>query len=48
MSIEPITYGRLCQRTISVFEEPDELLPVPEFAASFQLTIGKLFSWLED
>jgi Uma2 family endonuclease len=35
-------------RTISVFEEKDELLPVPGFAGSVQLTVGQLFSWLED
>ena len=35
-------------QTISVFEQPDALLPVPGFAESFQLTVGQLFSWLED
>jgi Uma2 family endonuclease len=35
-------------RTISVFEQKDDLLPVPEFAASFELTIDRLFSWLQD
>jgi Uma2 family endonuclease len=35
-------------RTISVFEDRDDLLPVPEFAKSFQLTVGQLFSWLAD
>ncbi|WP_373541628.1 Uma2 family endonuclease [Chamaesiphon sp.] len=35
-------------QTISVFEQPDDLLPVPGFAESFQLTVGQLFSWLED
>jgi Uma2 family endonuclease len=35
-------------RTISVYEEKNELLPAPEFARSLQLTIGELFSWLED
>jgi Uma2 family endonuclease len=35
-------------RTISVFEQKEDLLPVPEFAASFELTIDRLFSWLQD
>jgi Uma2 family endonuclease len=35
-------------QTISVFEQKDALLPVPGFAESFQLTVGQLFSWLED
>jgi Uma2 family endonuclease len=39
---------RLSQRTISIVEDREDLLPVPEFAASFQLTVGNLFSWLED
>ncbi len=45
---EELVFVYRADRTISVFEEPDELLPVPEFAASFQLTVGQLFSWLEE
>jgi Uma2 family endonuclease len=45
---EELIFVYLADRTIAVFEEKDELLPVPEFAASFQLTVGQLFSWLED
>ncbi|WP_295613694.1 Uma2 family endonuclease [Chamaesiphon sp. GL140_3_metabinner_50] len=45
---EELVFVYLADRTISVFEEPDELLPVPEFAGSFQLTIGQLFSWLDN
>jgi Uma2 family endonuclease len=33
---------------ISVFENKEDLLPVAEFAKSFQLTVGELFGWLED
>jgi Uma2 family endonuclease len=36
------------QPKISVFENKEDLLPVPEFAKSFQLTVGQLFEWLED
>ncbi len=36
------------QPGISVFENKESLLPMAEFAKSFQLTVGELFSWLED
>jgi Uma2 family endonuclease len=39
---------KLEQPRISVFEAKEDLLPVPEFAKSFQLTVGQLFDWLED
>ena len=39
---------QLAQPKISVFEAKEDLLPVPEFAKSFQLTVGQLFGWLED
>jgi Uma2 family endonuclease len=45
---EELVFVYLANRTISVFEAKDDLLPVPEFAASFQLTVGQIFSWLED
>lgn len=28
------------------FEEADDILPVPQFASAFQLTVGDLFDWL--
>lgn len=45
---EELVFVYLADRTISIYEQKNELLPVPEFAASWQLTIGQLFSWLED
>jgi Uma2 family endonuclease len=36
------------QPKISIFENKEDLLPVPEFAKSFQLTLGQLFNWLEE
>jgi Uma2 family endonuclease len=45
---EELVFVYRADRTIAVFEEPDDLIPVPEFAMSFQLTIGQLFSWLQD
>jgi Uma2 family endonuclease len=45
---EELVFVYRADRTISVFEEKDNFLPVPGFAESFQLTVGQLFSWLED
>ena len=33
---------------IAIFDVDEEMLPMPEFARSLQLTIGELFSWLTD
>ena len=30
------------------FEDAGDVLPVPDFAESFQLTLGELFSWLSE
>ena len=45
---EELVFVYLADRTISVYEQQNELLPVPEFAQSRQLTIGELFGWLAD
>ena len=45
---EELVFVYLADRTLSMYEEKDDLLPVPGFTALFQLTIGQLFSWLED
>ena len=34
------------QRKIAFFETATDVLPVPDFAAAFKLTLGKLFAWL--
>lgn len=39
-----LTINRDCQ--ISIFWDANDRLPVPEFAAEFQLTLGQLFDWL--
>jgi hypothetical protein len=36
------------ERTLAVFEEESDHLPVPPLAESFSLTIGQLFSWLTE
>ena len=45
---EELVFVYFADRTLAVFEEKDRLLPVPEFAAAFKLTVGELFGWLED
>jgi Uma2 family endonuclease len=45
---EELVFVYLADRTISVYEEKTDSLPVPDFAASFQLSVDRLFSWLED
>jgi len=34
------------QQQVEVFDEPDQLLPVPSFAGGLQLTLGEVFGWL--
>ena len=45
---EELVFVYFSDRTIAVFETKSDRLPVPSFAQSFQLTVGELFSWLED
>ena len=35
-------------RSTQVFDEEINILPVPEFAKDFQITLGELFGWLRD
>ncbi|MCP2732495.1 Uma2 family endonuclease [Limnofasciculus baicalensis] len=45
---EKLVFVYFANRTIAVFEEANDSLPVPHFAESFSLTLGKLFSWLNE
>jgi Uma2 family endonuclease len=45
---EELVFVYFANRTIAVFEEDNDSLPVPPFAESFSLTVGKLFSWLSE
>lgn len=45
---EKLVFVYFADRTLTVFAAPDDRLPVPTFAESFNLTVGQLFSWLED
>jgi Uma2 family endonuclease len=31
---------------VALFDEPDDTLPVPDFAAGLQLTVSTVFGWL--
>jgi Uma2 family endonuclease len=35
-------------REIAIFDQPDDRLPMPEFAQGLVLTVGELFGWLVD
>ena len=45
---EELVFVYFANRTIAIFEEENNLLPVPHFAESFSLTVGQLFSWLTE
>ncbi|TAG65689.1 MAG: Uma2 family endonuclease [Oscillatoriales cyanobacterium] len=45
---EQCVFVYLRDRPTAFFDEPDVLLPVPEFAREFNLTVKGLFSWLLD
>jgi Uma2 family endonuclease len=45
---EELIFVYFADRTLAVFEEKDSLLPVPEFALPFKLTVVELFGWLAD
>ncbi len=34
-------------KSVQIFEAPEMLVPVPEFAEAVQLTIGEIFDWLK-
>ena len=43
---EQCVFVYLGDRQTAFCDEPDALLPVPEFAREFNLTVEGLFSWL--
>lgn len=45
---EELVFVYFADRTIAVFEEPGDRIPVPSFAESFNLTVGQLFAWLTE
>ncbi|GBO54158.1 hypothetical protein APA_2106 [Pseudanabaena sp. lw0831] len=44
---EEIVFVYFSDRTLAIFEDKSDLLPMPAFAEGLQLTVGELFSWLE-
>ena len=44
---EEIVFVYFRDRTLVIFEDKSAVLPVPNFAEGFQLTVDQLFSWLE-
>ena len=45
---EELVFVYFADRTLAVFEEKSDRLPIPDFAESFSLTVGQLFSWLSE
>lgn len=45
---EQTVFVYLPRQQIQVFDEPEELLPVPAFANELRLTVGDLFGWLRE
>jgi Uma2 family endonuclease len=45
---EQLIFVYFADRTITLFEQPGEIVPVPAFAESFSLTVGQMFSWLSE
>ncbi|MEG4071859.1 Uma2 family endonuclease [Microcoleus sp. Pol14C2] len=43
---EQSVFVYLPTQSTEVFDEPEQLLPVPSFAMELQLTVGELFGWL--
>ncbi|MGL5061753.1 MAG: Uma2 family endonuclease [Microcoleus sp.] len=45
---EKLVFVYFADSRVAVFESAGDRIPVPAFAESLQLTIGQLFSWLEE
>jgi Uma2 family endonuclease len=45
---EKLVFVYFADSRVAVFESAADRIPVPAFAESFQLTVGQLFSWLEE
>jgi len=45
---EELIFVYRSDRTIAIFEQPEDRLPVPDFASSLEFTVSQIFSWLED
>jgi Uma2 family endonuclease len=45
---EKLVFVYFADRTLAVFEDVSDLIPVPAFAEVFNLSIGQLFDWLRE
>jgi Uma2 family endonuclease len=45
---EKLVFVCFADRRITLFESVSDRLPVPDFAAFLNLTLGELFDWLVD
>jgi Uma2 family endonuclease len=45
---EETVFVYFSDRTVAIFEEKGDRIPVPDFAAAFHLTVGQLFGWSEE
>jgi Uma2 family endonuclease len=45
---EVLVFVYFADRTLAVFEELGDRIPVPTFAESFNLSVGEMFSWLTE
>jgi Uma2 family endonuclease len=45
---EELVFVYFADRTLAVFENASDLIPVPTFARDVHLTVGQLFEWLQE
>lgn len=45
---EQVIFVYLAGQKLTFYDQPESVLPVPEFAQEIQLTLGQLFSWLSN
>ncbi|MEB3293571.1 MAG: Uma2 family endonuclease [Synechococcales bacterium] len=45
---EKLVFVYFADSRVALFESGSDRIPAPAFAESFQLTVGQLFSWLEE
>jgi Uma2 family endonuclease len=45
---EELVFVYFADRTLAVFEQKSDRLPVPSFATSFNITVGQIFDWLNE
>ena len=49
--IDPVEQGvfvYIADKVVTFYEQPESVLPVPQFAQKLEITVEQLFSWLSD